>query len=61
MPDEKPAELDLNLHLDPTSGKATVEAEIEKEIGRGVELDAEVQVDQDGKPTITIGLKIPIP
>jgi hypothetical protein len=56
---DAPASLDLTLHVDPTGGKATVEAEIEKEIGHGVELDADVQVDQDGKPTVTAGVKIP--
>lgn len=55
----KDGSLDLTLHVDPTDGKATVEAEIAKEIAHGVELDADVQVDQDGKPTVTVGVKIP--
>ena len=57
----KPAEIDLTLHGDPADSKANVELEIEKEIGAGVALDVEAQVDQNGKPTVTIGVKIPIP
>ena len=55
----KPAEIDLTLHGDPSDGKVTLEAEIAKEIGAGVELDADVQVDQDGRPTVTVGVNIP--
>jgi hypothetical protein len=57
----KPGDLDLTMHVDPKGGKVSVEAEIEKEIGGGVQLDVDAQVDESGKPTVTIGIKIPIP
>lgn len=56
---DTPASLDLTLHVDPSNGKATVEAEIEKDIAGGIALDADVQVDQDGHSTVTVGVKIP--
>jgi hypothetical protein len=52
--------LDLSLHVDPTSGQASVEAEIEKEVVAGVALEVDAHVDQDGKATITVGVKIPL-
>lgn len=57
----KSGEIDLTLHVDPADGKTTIEAELSQEIGKGVELDADVQVDQDGNATATIGVTIPIP
>ena len=57
---DAPASIDLTLHADPTDAKASIEVEIEKELAGGVTVEAEVQVDQDGKPTITFGVKIPI-
>lgn len=56
---DAPASLDLTLHVDPTDRKGTIEAEIEKEIG-GVTVDVDAQVDQDGKTSVTVGVKIPI-
>ena len=52
-------EIDLTLHVDPTTGKPSGEVEIEKDLGAGLKIDVDAQVDQDGKPTVTIGVKIP--
>lgn len=60
MADKTPSEIDLNLHLDPAEPKA-LDTEIAGKLGP-VELDANIQLDPDGKPAaVTIGVKIPIP
>jgi hypothetical protein len=52
-------EVDLTLHVDPTTGKPSGEVDVSKEIANGVAVEVDVEVDQDGKPTATIGVKIP--
>lgn len=57
---EVASEVDLILHVDPTTGKPSGEVDVSKEIADGVAVEVDVQVDQDGKPTVTIGVEIPL-
>ena len=57
----KAGEVDLNLKIsDVGSEQQTLDAEIATKIA-GVELDVDAHLDQNGKPTVSIGIKIPIP
>jgi hypothetical protein len=57
----KAGEIDLNLKIsDVGSEQQTLDAEIATKIA-GIELDVDAELDRDGKPTVTIGIKIPIP
>jgi hypothetical protein len=54
-------EVDLTLHIDPSTGKpAGADLEISREVTEsGIEISAEVEVDEHCRPTASVGVKIP--
>ena len=52
-------QLDLELHVDPETGKTSESATLEREVAEKVTVVVEVEHDEDGKLTGTIGVKIP--